>query len=149
MSTPDALLYVTNPQLVDAYRSTRQEYNDHRGWTLPADENGDDAGFRVVDLETGHTNWFPEDVFRSRHTRIADAQPGELPHVIRMRAELAELEGRLAKLTKYLDTDASRNLPFDDLNLLRAQRMAMEGYKEILFRRLRRATTPTQPPTED
>ena len=56
------------------------------------------------------------------------------------RAELAELEGRLAKLTKYLDTDASRNLPFDDLNLLHAQRMAMEGYKEILYRRLYRVT---------
>ena len=140
MSTSDALLYVTNPQLVDAYRSTRQEYNDHRGWTLPADENGADAGFRVVDLETGHTNWFPEDTFRNRHTRIADAQPGEMPHVTRVRAELAELEGRLAKLTKYLDTDQSRNLPFDDLQLLRGQRMAMEAYKEILFRRLRRAT---------
>lgn len=143
MSTPDALLYVTNPQLVDAYRSTRQEYNDHRGWTLPADENGDDAGFRVVDLETGHTNWFPEDAFRSRHTRIAGAQPGELPHVTRVRAELAELEGRLAKLKKYLDSDQSRNVAFEDLQLLRAQRMAMEAYKEILYRRLYRATTPT------
>lgn len=143
MSTPDALLYVTNPQLVDAYRSTRQEYNDHRGWTLPADENGDDAGFRVVDLEAGHTNWFPEDVFRSRHTRIAGAQPGELPHVIRVRAELAELEGRLVKLRKYLDSDQSRNLAFEDLQLLRAQRMAMEAYKEILYRRLYRAATPT------
>lgn len=143
MSTPDALLYVTNPQLVDAYRSTRQEYNDHRGWTLPADENGADAGFRVVDLQTGHTNWFPEDTFRSRHTRIAGAQPGEMPHVTRVRAELAELEGRLTKLRKYLDSDQSRNLAFEDLQLLRAQRMAMEAYKEILYRRLHRATTPT------
>lgn len=140
MSTPDPLLYVTTPQPVDAYPTTRGEYNALRGWAVPHDEDAADAGFRVVNLFTGHTNWYPENVFKEGHTRIPDAQPGDQAFVICMRAELAELEGRLARLTKYLGTDQCRNLPYDDLQLLRAQRMAMEGYKEILYRRLRRAS---------
>lgn len=152
--------------IVQATATSRAEYNRIRGWDVPENEDGADAGFIVKNLETGHVNWYPNEVFHASFSLIADAevenhlrpalddteamlagrsQAGPdntyaVPFVVRMRAELAELEGRLAKLTKYLDSDQSRNLPFDDLNLLRAQRMAMEGYKEILNRRLRRAS---------
>ena len=126
--------------LVQADPMTRQDYNDLRGWTLPANENGDDAGYVVAAYERDHVAWMPKAEFEALHQPVADAEEGDLSYVLRMRAELAELEGRLAKLLKYLDTDQSRNLPFEDLTLLRAQRMAMEGYKEILNRRLCRAT---------
>ncbi|MBY5988194.1 DUF2829 domain-containing protein [Roseovarius atlanticus] len=51
---------------------TRAEYNDYRGWQLPADENGADAGFLVEYVDGGQANhpdhegyisWSPEDVF--------------------------------------------------------------------------------------
>lgn len=51
---------------------TRQEYNDYRGWALPADENGADKGYLVEYLDGGATNhpdhagyisWSPADVF--------------------------------------------------------------------------------------
>ena len=35
---------------------TRQEYNDYRGWELPADENGDDEGFLVEYINGGESN---------------------------------------------------------------------------------------------
>lgn len=44
---------------------TRQEYNDHRGWTLPGDECGDDPGYIVTISDTGHVSWLPAAVFHS------------------------------------------------------------------------------------
>ncbi|GLO70315.1 hypothetical protein MACH17_18320 [Phaeobacter inhibens] len=50
----------------------RQAYNDYRGWDLPADEDGSDAGFLVEYVDGGASNhpdhegyisWSPADVF--------------------------------------------------------------------------------------
>lgn len=58
--------------LVNAKPMTRQEYNDFRGWTLPADEDGSDKGYLVeyvdggkanTDAFSGYVSWSPEDVF--------------------------------------------------------------------------------------
>jgi hypothetical protein len=57
---------------IKAKPMTRQEYNDYRGWELPADENGADEGYLVEYLDGGQTNhpghdgyisWSPEGVF--------------------------------------------------------------------------------------
>lgn len=59
-------------KLIHAKPMTRTEYNAYRGWELPADENGSDAGFLVEYLDGGKANtpdhagyvsWSPEDVF--------------------------------------------------------------------------------------
>lgn len=59
---------------------TRKEYNDYRGWELPADENGDDAGYLVEYMDGGKSNhsnhkgyisWYPCDVFKKAY----QAQP--------------------------------------------------------------------------
>lgn len=47
---------------------TRGEYNDHRDWDLPENEDGDDEGYLVeyLDSPQGHTHyisWSPKDVF--------------------------------------------------------------------------------------
>ena len=46
---------------------TRQAYNDYRGWTLPADEDGTDEGYLVEDTTTKHVNWQPAAVFTASH----------------------------------------------------------------------------------
>lgn len=43
-------------KLVTAQPMTRQEYNDYRGWALPADEDGTDAGYLVEYLDGGKPN---------------------------------------------------------------------------------------------
>lgn len=57
---------------IAAQAMTRQEYNDYRGWTLPSDEDGSDAGYMVEYMDGGASNhpdhkgyisWSPEDVF--------------------------------------------------------------------------------------
>ena len=59
-------------KLINAKPMTRQAYNDFRGWTLPADENGADEGFLVeyldggkgnTDLYEGYVSWSPKEVF--------------------------------------------------------------------------------------
>ena len=58
---------------IKAVQMTRQAYNDLRGWTLPADEDGSDAGY-LVEYEdggkanmagfAGYVSWSPADVFQ-------------------------------------------------------------------------------------
>ena len=43
-------------KLVNMQPMTRKEYNDFRGWTLPADENGADEGYLVEYLDGGKPN---------------------------------------------------------------------------------------------
>lgn len=59
-------------KLINAKPMTRAEYIAFRGWTVPADENPDDAGFLVeytdgsrgnTDLYAGYVSWSPADVF--------------------------------------------------------------------------------------
>ena len=51
---------------------SRGEYNEYRGWDLPEDENGEDAGYLVEYMDGGQANhpdhegyisWSPENVF--------------------------------------------------------------------------------------
>ncbi|KII11253.1 DUF2829 domain-containing protein [Phaeobacter sp. S60] len=57
---------------IKAVPMNRQAYNDYRGWELPADEDGSDAGFLVEYVDGGASNhpdhegyisWSPADVF--------------------------------------------------------------------------------------
>lgn len=57
---------------IHAVPMNRQAYNDFRGWTLPADENGADDGYLVEYLDGGQANtpqyagyvsWSPKEVF--------------------------------------------------------------------------------------
>lgn len=59
-------------KMINAKPMTRLEYNVFRGWTLPANENGDDAGYLVEYADGGQANtsdfagyvsWSPADVF--------------------------------------------------------------------------------------
>jgi hypothetical protein len=59
-------------KLIKAAPMTRAAYNDYRGWTLPENENGEDAGYLVEyidggkpndDRHEGYISWSPVDVF--------------------------------------------------------------------------------------
>jgi hypothetical protein len=59
-------------KIIRAKPMTRQAYNDLRGWTLPADENGADEGYLVEYLDGGKPNhpgfkgyisWSPKEQF--------------------------------------------------------------------------------------
>lgn len=59
-----------------AWPMTRQEYNDYRGWQLPADEDPADEGYLVEYTDGGRSNhpnhigyisWSPKDVFEAAY----------------------------------------------------------------------------------
>lgn len=71
MSAPTMEQYIGVKQ-INAQAMTREEYNELRGWTVPADENPDDAGYLVEYVDGGQANhpdfagyisWSPQDVF--------------------------------------------------------------------------------------
>ena len=56
------------------------EYNDLRGWTVPSDEDGNDAGYLVEYIDGGKSNvfgyngyvsWSPADVFEKAYQELA------------------------------------------------------------------------------
>ena len=66
-------------KIIRALPMTRQEYNDYRGWQLPADENGDDEGYLVEYVDGGKANdsrhagyisWSPSDVFNRAYRSV-------------------------------------------------------------------------------
>ena len=59
-------------KVINAKPMTRLEYNQFRGWELPADENGADEGYLVEYIDggaantaqyAGYVSWSPKDVF--------------------------------------------------------------------------------------
>lgn len=63
---------------VEVTPMTRAEYNVYRGWELPANENGDDAGYLVrrknpTDSSVFHVAWEPVDIFERSYCVLTDA----------------------------------------------------------------------------
>lgn len=50
--------------IVEAEPMTRGEYNKHRGWIAPANENPADEGYHVVDPD-GYESWCPKAQFEA------------------------------------------------------------------------------------
>ena len=63
-------------KIIHAEQMTRGEYNKFRGWQIPADENPDDAGYKVV-YSDDYVSWSPADAFEEAY-RQCDALPFSL-----------------------------------------------------------------------
>ena len=78
MSKSEAVIQCIGVKLINAIPMSRAEYNDLRGWVLPSDENGEDAGYLVEYLDGGKANhpdfvgyisWSPADVFEKAYRK--------------------------------------------------------------------------------
>ena len=67
-------------KVVNALPMNRREYNNLRGWSLPADENGDDKGYLVEYTDRvenpphvhgfkGYISWSPKEVFERAYRK--------------------------------------------------------------------------------
>ena len=131
-------------KIINAVAMTRQEYNDFRGWQLPADESGADAGYLVEYLDggkpntehyAGYVSWSPAEQFEKAYIHIGDVS--KLPaHMVRVAGERAELADRLSKLNTFIVGEAFASIPFAQQDLLRKQSAAMSNYLAILDSRL-------------
>lgn len=123
---------------VDARPMTRAAYNDYRGWKLPADENGDDAGFLVEYVDGGKSNdsrhagyisWSPAGVFERSYKPAQTFRD-------RLAIERDELATKFVKLGEFIDGPAFGALPLDERNRLGRQFAVMGDYLAILQARI-------------
>lgn len=115
------------------------EYNQYRGWDLPANEDAHAPGYLVEYLDGGKANdtrhegyisWSPQEVFE-KHYRLAESFKD------RVIIEALDLEEKIEKLKKFIDTPSFfRELTERNQELLKEQHKAMEMYFNILQTRL-------------
>ena len=60
-------------KMINAKPMTRGEYNELRGWTIPADENPKDEGY-LVKYSDDYISWSPKDVFEKAYRRFGSEQ---------------------------------------------------------------------------
>lgn len=126
-------------KVINAMPMSRQEYNDFRGWELPADEDGSDDGFIVEYIDGGKANtsqyagyisWSPAGVFE-RAYRVAETP------LDRMYIEYDELKDRHNSLVQFLGReDAIKIAGENQVTLMRDQETQMRGYLQILKNRI-------------
>lgn len=131
-------------KIIQAKPMTRQAYNDLRGWALPADEDGNDAGF-LVEYEdggkanvpgfAGYVRWSPADVFQRAYKPLAgDGLPAHQQRVVQ---EQEELDEKREKLTAFYSTPIFHGLPESEQTRLLRQGVVMRDYSDILGERIK------------
>ena len=131
-------------KIVKAVPMTRQEYNDYRGWSLPADEVGEDKGFLVEYIDGGEPNhsnhqgyisWSPEAVFKNSYLDMGDVAHLQ-PHQQRVVAEKVELEDRLTKLNAFVQSVRFATVDSDERSRLLTQVQVMSMLLSVLEERI-------------
>ena len=130
----------TGTKEVLAKSMSRAEYREYRGCAVPDPESQNplDEGYLVEYLDSpngnhpSHSNyvsWSPKDVFERAY------KPSQTP-LERVTAERAELMEKIDKLESFLDSAASKQLPLEQVELLRKQSKFMDSYSDILSMRM-------------
>ena len=126
-------------KVINALPMNRQEYNDFRGWQLPADEDGADEGYLVEYVDGGNANtpqyagyvsWSPKAVFE-RAYQVADTP------LDRMYIEYNELMDKYNKLVLFLGRkDAGEIAGENQVALMELQKVQMHDYLLTLKERI-------------
>ncbi|HWH83236.1 MAG TPA: hypothetical protein VNU71_13480 [Burkholderiaceae bacterium] len=148
MTQPDStMLRHEGTKRLLARPMNRLEYNEYRGWTVPANEDPATPGY-LVEYEDGGTandsrhagyiSWSPADVFERSYQPIAT-------FVQRMRIEHKALEAKVTAIEKFIPSDAYHALSAYDRGDLIDQYEHMRHYLHVLGRRIKRADEAASP----
>ena len=131
-------------KIIQAKPMNRAEYNNFRGWTSPADEDGADDGYLVeytdggkpnVPGYAGYVSWSPKVQFDIAYVEVGDVV-GIPPHMQRVVAEHAALKVNLNKLADFGLTETFQKLLESEQKDLSNQFWAMSLYSQILSKRI-------------
>ena len=93
---------------VEAKPMTRNDYNDYRGWTVPADENPNDEGYLVKHSEN-YVSWIAKDEFEKTYNVVGVRSLNDSALLMvstdykdRFKAEYIQLETRIKGLETML-----------------------------------------------
>lgn len=127
--------YTGTKQLL-AEPMTRGEYNTHRGWTLPADENPADEGYHVV-YSDGYQSWSPKQQFEEAYLELPGIE-NLAPHQTRVVAEKVALDAKIVKLSTFIAErgDVFLSLDVAEQTRLVMQHTVMSQYSQLLGQRI-------------
>lgn len=132
-------------KVVRAVPMNRAEYNKYRGWELPADEIGEDAGYLVeytdggipnVEGHAGYVSWSPADVFNRAYGE--GTKPKETTFLDRLITEFEELNTRVGRLQDFVTKGNIAVLHVKEQEDLLDQLKYMVKYRDVLSRRIAR-----------
>ncbi len=101
-------------KIINAKPMNRLEYNQFRGWSLSADENGADEGFLVeyidggkanTDQYAGYVSWSPKDVFEKAYRRADGMTFGAAIEAMKARKRVARAGWNGKNMFIYLSID--------------------------------------------
>ena len=103
---------------VEAKTITRGDYNDYRGWTVPANENPNDEGY-MVKYADDYVSWSPKETFEKSY-HIVGVRPLNDSALLmvstdykdRFKAEYIQLKTRLKGLKTMLHNWDNEQLSF-------------------------------------
>lgn len=67
---------------VEAEPATRGDYNEFRGWTIPADENPDDEGY-LVKYSDGYISWLSKKQFEESYKKSGEMSFGHAIEIMK------------------------------------------------------------------
>jgi len=85
-------------KIINAKPMNRLDYNQFRGWKLPADENGTDEGYLVEYVDGGQANteeysgyvsWSPKDVFEKAYKASGNLSFGAAIEMLKLGKKVA------------------------------------------------------------
>lgn len=110
-------------KVINAKPMTRQEYNDFRGWQLPADENGSDEGYLVEYTDGGKANtsefvgyvsWSPKEVFNKAYFETSGLTFGLAIEAMKMGSKVARAGWNGKGMWLSLSCNGSRQVHADN-----------------------------------
>lgn len=135
-------------KVVHAIEMTRAAYNNLRGWQIPDNEDGNDAGYLVqytdggapnADDFTGYISWSPQDVFEKSYT-VGVTKP-VTTHIDRMKTEREKLAKDIHALGEFITNNPIFfSFSQSEQQDMKMQREGMKDYLWFLDKRLDRAS---------
>lgn len=132
-------------KMVKSFPMNRADYNLYRGWTLPANENGEDEGYLVeytdggapnVVNHAGYVSWSPKEQFENAYLTLPEGTEAMPAHQQRVVAEKVQLDKKLEDLRKFLKTPFFASLSAVERELLEQQADMMGAYSGVLLDRI-------------
>lgn len=130
--------YIGTKALV-AVLMTLGDYNLHRGWNIPADEDPAKEGY-LVQYEDGYISWSPKEVFEESYITENGYQitsESSKLHEQRVIVEAEELFEKIIKLGDFIEKNSLfETLPVDEQKRMKLQLVTMKCYYSVLVERI-------------
>lgn len=110
------------------------DYNQHRGWTIPSDEDPLKEGY-LVEYSDSYQSWSPKKQFEDAYELTENGAD----YAVRLHHEFGVLTHKIDKLKNFILSGSFENLPEVDRIDLREQFMYMDQYHQVLMRRVSRS----------